>query len=30
MDLLPPHDQRTWQPVQPGPERHRPDTLRHP
>nr|WP_236734419.1 MULTISPECIES: hypothetical protein [Agrobacterium] len=30
MDLLPPHDQRTRQPVQPGAQRHRPDTLRHP
>nr|WP_249936957.1 hypothetical protein [Agrobacterium deltaense] len=30
MDLLPPHDQRTWQPFQPGSERYRPDPLRHP
>ncbi|MDH0114894.1 hypothetical protein N5C66_23475 [Rhizobium pusense] len=30
MDLLPPHDQRTRQPLQPGSERHRPDPLRHP
>nr|WP_286157207.1 hypothetical protein [Sinorhizobium sp. RAC02] len=30
MDFLPPHDERTWQPVEPHAVRHRPDPLRHP
>nr|WP_234811337.1 hypothetical protein [Xaviernesmea oryzae] len=30
MDQLPPHDERAWQPFQPGPQRHRSDPLRHP
>nr|WP_245519146.1 hypothetical protein [Neorhizobium sp. JUb45] len=30
MDQLPPHHERARQPVEPGPDRHRPDALRHP